>query len=82
MLRPPLKPPYSGPHQVVKRIDDQRFIILINGKEATISVKRLKPAFIENQDPVEKPATPQRNCNKQQNEAKLLKHIRKKYCNF
>lgn len=34
-----VRPPYSGLHQVVKRIDDRRFIILINGKEATILVK-------------------------------------------
>lgn len=37
-VRPPLESPYSGPHQIIKRKDDPRFVILINDKEGAISV--------------------------------------------
>lgn len=68
-VHPHLKSPYSGPYQIAKRIDDRGFITLINDKEATLSIERtgLKPAFIANQNSVEKPAILQRSCNKPQN---------------
>ncbi|XP_037957032.1 uncharacterized protein LOC119686557 [Teleopsis dalmanni] len=49
-VKPPLTPPYSGPHLVKKRIDDRNFVILVDGQEKTISVDRLKPAFIAKTD--------------------------------
>ena len=33
-----------------QRLDDQRFIIIINGKEETVSKERSKPAFIAKTD--------------------------------
>ncbi|KAG7294803.1 hypothetical protein JYU34_022827 [Plutella xylostella] len=40
-----LKPAYSGPHKVVQR-GDKIFKILVNGKQVTVSIDRIKPAFI------------------------------------
>ncbi|CAK1602576.1 unnamed protein product [Parnassius mnemosyne] len=51
-----LQPAYSGPHKVLAR-SDKTFNILINGKSSTVSVDRLKPAYIlceaPNQDHVQ-----------------------------
>lgn len=49
-VAPPLRPPYSGPHEVVERLDDRRFVINLDGKIDTVSVERLKPAFITQED--------------------------------
>lgn len=46
----PLEPPYAEPHQVIKSLDDYRFIIEINGQEKTVSIDRLKPAYVLKQD--------------------------------
>jgi transposase InsO family protein len=43
--RGPLTPAYSGPHKVLAR-GDKVFRILINGREVTVSINRIKPAFI------------------------------------
>lgn len=43
-VKPPLEPPYTGPHRVVTRLDEKRFVININGEDKTIAVDRLKPA--------------------------------------
>ncbi|CAH2083764.1 unnamed protein product [Euphydryas editha] len=43
------KPAYTGPHQVLFR-GDKIFKLLVRGKEVTVSVDRLKPAYIL-QDP-------------------------------
>lgn len=40
-----LKPAYSGPHKVTER-GDKVFKILVNGKQVTVSIDRIKPAFI------------------------------------
>ncbi|KAL0839931.1 hypothetical protein ABMA28_016547 [Loxostege sticticalis] len=40
-----LTPAYSGPHKVLAR-GDKVFKIILNGKEATVSINRIKPAFI------------------------------------
>lgn len=43
-IRPPLTPPYSGPHPVDNR-NDKNFVITVNGKRTTVSIDRLKPAY-------------------------------------
>lgn len=45
-MRKPLKPPYSGPHRVIRRINKKTFID-VNGTSRTASVDILKPAFLE-----------------------------------
>ncbi|CAH4027952.1 unnamed protein product [Pieris brassicae] len=40
-----LKPACSGPHKVIQR-GDKVFKILVNGKQVTVSIDRIKPAFI------------------------------------
>ncbi|KAL0810115.1 hypothetical protein ABMA28_010917 [Loxostege sticticalis] len=40
-----LQPAYSGPHKVVTR-GDKVFKILLKDKEVTVSIDRLKPAFV------------------------------------
>ena len=57
-IRKPLEPPYTGPHEVVKRLDDRTYIFKINGLEKTISTDALKPAYLESADPTpDQPAT-------------------------
>ena len=43
-VRRPLSSPYEGPYQVIKR-DKKTFIVAKAGKDYTVSVDRLKPAF-------------------------------------
>ncbi|XP_015121462.1 uncharacterized protein LOC107044182 [Diachasma alloeum] len=57
-IRKPLEPPYSGPHRVVKRIDDRKFVIDLNGTEKSISVDRLKPAYLSKES-ASPPASPE-----------------------
>lgn len=49
-VKKPCERPYDGPFPVLDRISDRIYKIEINGKEATISTERLKPAFIERPD--------------------------------
>ncbi|CAK1592111.1 unnamed protein product [Parnassius mnemosyne] len=44
-LRGTLQPPYSGPYEVVEH-GDKTFKIWVKGKAVTVSVDRLKPAYI------------------------------------
>ncbi|XP_047118560.1 putative uncharacterized protein ENSP00000383309 [Schistocerca piceifrons] len=44
-VRPPLRPPYSGPHRMIAR-GDKTLVIECNGKPSTVSVDRVKPAYI------------------------------------
>ena len=44
-VRKPLVPPYLGPLEVISR-STKTFVLLQNGKEVTVSIDRLKPAFL------------------------------------
>lgn len=44
-VRKPLDPPYSGPHKVLER-RSKHFKLDVSGKETTVSVDRLKPAYM------------------------------------
>lgn len=57
--RKALQPPYTGPHRVVKR-GEKTLTIQVNGKEIVVSVDRVKPAFLVNEDDeaTPGPATP------------------------
>ena len=46
---PPLTRPYTGPFRVITR-HEKYFEIEMNGKKDSVSIDRLKPAFIENKD--------------------------------
>ena len=54
-VRKPLQPPYDGPYPVIKRTD-KYFVLQLHNRKDTISVHRLKPAYIESN---ETPATTQ-----------------------
>ena len=43
-IKPPLKSPYSGPFKVIGRTE-KYFTIAVNGKQDTVSIDRIKPAF-------------------------------------
>ena len=43
-VQPPLQPAYSGPYPVLQR-HEKYFTILMNGKEDTVTIDRLKPAY-------------------------------------
>ncbi|CAB3388540.1 Hypothetical predicted protein [Cloeon dipterum] len=45
-VRRSLQPPYTGPHQVLSRAD-KTFRILVGTKCVTVSVDRLKPAYVD-----------------------------------
>ncbi|GBO22606.1 hypothetical protein AVEN_133202-1, partial [Araneus ventricosus] len=44
-VKPSLHPPYTGPYTVLKR-GGKTFTLLVNGKENTVSIDRLKPAHL------------------------------------
>lgn len=46
MIRKPLQPPYDGPFEILRR-GDKTFDVLVRGQKCTISLDRLKPAFVE-----------------------------------
>ena len=46
-VRKPLQPPYNGPFPVISRTD-KHFTISLNGRNDTISIDRLKPAHLDN----------------------------------
>lgn len=50
-VRPSLKPPYSGPYKVVSR-GDKTITITIGSKNVTVSIDRLKPAFMDADSPL------------------------------
>lgn len=56
-IRKPLEPPYSGPHRVIKRLDNRTYLIDINGQDKTVSTDNLKPAFLSTADCTPEPST-------------------------
>lgn len=50
-VKPPLQPPYNGPYRVLGRTD-KVFKLLIKDKETSISIDRLKPAYLESDNHV------------------------------
>lgn len=55
-IRKSLTPPYSGPHKIIERLDDKRFVVDINGVNKTLSVDSLKPAYIAREEQRVEPA--------------------------
>ena len=43
--RRPLQQPYDGPYKVVHR-SDKTFVVNVRGRDTTVSIERLKPAFL------------------------------------
>lgn len=50
VLRGALQPAYTGPHEVLKR-GAKNFRIRVNGKDLTVSIDRLKPAYLLFKEP-------------------------------
>ena len=67
--RTPLQPTYDGPFKVVER-QNRHFVIERNGKKDTVSIDRLKPAYLSNTPctdtplPLPKPKSPPTNTKK------------------
>lgn len=53
--RKTFQPPYTGPHEVVSRLNERLYTIRINGRDVNTSTDRLKPAYLstENEEPPE-----------------------------
>lgn len=49
-VKQPLERPYSGPYKVVQRVSDRIFMINVKGKQVSVSVERLKPAYFISDD--------------------------------
>ncbi|XP_014219025.1 uncharacterized protein LOC106647234 [Copidosoma floridanum] len=58
-IRPPLEPPYTGPHRVFRRLNEHNYVLDINGKEEVVSTDTLKLAYMEQADSIlEQPTAP------------------------
>ena len=74
--RPPLTPPYEGPYKVLTH-DDKTFLLDYGNRQDSVSIDRLKPAFLDPVKPVEaakraprgRPAT-----NVETKSGRLVKH--------
>ncbi|XP_037827262.1 uncharacterized protein LOC119615258, partial [Lucilia sericata] len=53
-VRKPLQQPYDGPYRVLKKTD-KFFTLDVNGSSKVISIDRLKPAFMFNDEIIEEP---------------------------
>lgn len=45
-VRRPLQPPYAGPYEILARVNDRLYTLLVNGRSCNISTERLKPAYL------------------------------------
>lgn len=66
-VRTPLQPPYDGPFEVLKRFD-KYYIVKVKTRDISISLDRLKPAFIFNEyilDPLPSSSTNNSNLTNQ-----------------
>ena len=50
--RPPLKPPYEGPYKVLEH-SKKTFVLDYGNRQDSVSIDRLKPAFLEPMTPFE-----------------------------
>lgn len=57
-IKKALTPPYSGPHKIIRRLDDKTFLVDIDGTEKTLSVDSLKPAHIAKDEGIDVPPEP------------------------
>ena len=57
-IRKPLEPPYTGPHRVIRRVDDRSYIIEIDGEEKSVTTDQLKPAYLEVTEAATRPVYP------------------------
>ncbi|XP_063370708.1 uncharacterized protein LOC134659031 [Cydia amplana] len=48
---PPLQPAYTGPYEVLEK-SDKVFKLRVNGKSVTVSIDRIKPAYILADEPI------------------------------
>lgn len=55
-----LQQPYDGPHKVLKR-SEKTFVVRVNGRDMTISIDRLKPAYVMSEEHINpiRPSTSQ-----------------------
>ncbi|XP_018346177.1 PREDICTED: uncharacterized protein LOC108750860 [Trachymyrmex septentrionalis] len=51
-IRKSLQHPYTGPHKVICRENEQIYVIHINGRDVVLLTERLKPAFLPNANEV------------------------------
>lgn len=70
-VKQPLQPPYTGPHRIVRR-GSKTFVIDLNGKHETVSIDRLKPAFMD--DEPEEPIDASPTSYTQDTEPAVLPH--------
>lgn len=47
-VRRPLQPPYTGPYRILRR-RDKTLTLEMNGREATVSIDRVKPAYLDSE---------------------------------
>ncbi|CAK1580096.1 unnamed protein product [Parnassius mnemosyne] len=56
-VRRPLQPPYTGPHAILQR-RDKTLTLDVNDRKVTVSIDRVKPAYIENNESGKQTTTP------------------------
>lgn len=76
-VRRPLQPVYTGPYEVLQK-QEKYFRILVRGKEQTVSIDRLKPAYSLASKDVEKPPPRLPPSENKKHEEKDLKKGREK----